>query len=228
VEIFGNQNERNARYDELIESTKRPPFRIDLAKMKRWNGCPPLLHYQNEKDFDEFILALGACVQHGDALVECLVYRYGLEKWKIFQLKSERQKLMLLEHQLRHEFEKRDDQREAHRDDKKKNSAERADIIYEHLTRFITAGIICEEDTMEIRRNMLYKHKLDELSLVPKLHESLDLHTKIGALIDQSMVRLAALDRELAAHQIFLAEKADQRRWDAILEIAHPHLSDNI
>jgi hypothetical protein len=42
------------------------------------------------------------------------------------------------------------------------------------------------------------------------------------------MVRLAALDRELAAHQIFLAEKADQHRWDVILEIAHPYLNDNI
>ena len=99
--------------------------------MKRWNGQPPLLHYQSENDFDEFILALAACVQHGDALVECLVYRYGLEKWKIFQLESARQKILLVEHQLRREFENRDDGRKAHRDDKKNNSAERADIIYE-------------------------------------------------------------------------------------------------
>lgn len=217
-----------SRLNELISATKRPPFRMDLAKMKRWNGQPPLLHYQNENNFDEFILALAACVQHGDALVECLVYRYGLEKWKIFQLESARQKILLVEDQLRREFENRDDGRKAHRDDKKKNSAERTDIIYECLTEFITDQIVCENDVTDIRRNMHYKHKLDELSLVPKLHESLDLHAKIGASIDQCMTRLADLDKELAAQELFLAEKAERHYWDVIMEDAYRYADEDI
>lgn len=217
-----------SRLNELIAATKRPPFRMDLAKMKRWNGQPPLLHYQSENDFDEFILALAACVQHGDALVECLVYRYGLEKWKIFQLESARQKILLVEDQLRRELENRDDERKAHRDDKKSNSTERVDIIYELLTEFITAQILCDEDVTDIRRNMHYKHKLDELSLVPKLHKSLDLHAKIGASIDQCMARLADLDKELAAHEVFLAEKAERHYWDVIMEDTYRYADEDI
>ena len=201
---------------------------MDLAKMKRWHGRPPLLHYQREKDFDEFIMALASCVLHGDVLVECLIYRYGLEKWKIFQFESERQKIMLIEHRLRREFDKRDGEREKHRQDKKSNSAERSEIIYEHLTKFITDQIVADNDISDIKQNMHYKHKLDELALTSKLHESLDLHAQIGAAIDKCNERLVAIEQELAAHEIFLTEKADQQYWELILETAHPHLNGAI
>jgi hypothetical protein len=188
--------------------------------MKRWHGRPPLLHHQSENAFDEFILGLAACVRDGDALVECLVYRYGLEKWHLFQLESNRQKLLLIEHQLRREFEKRDSQRKNRRDDKKNHSAERADIILENLSKIVTDSIILDEDLCDIKLKMQYKNKLDELSLLPKLHASLDLHATISLLIDQAMRRMADLDRELAAHQIFLAGKSSEHYWETILEAA--------
>jgi hypothetical protein len=221
-------SQQDSSQNERFDSGKRPPFSMDLAKMKRWHGRPPLLHYQSENDFDEFILALASCVLHGDVLVECLVYRYGLEKWKIFQFESQRQTIMLIEHRLRREFDKRDVKRETHRNDKKNNSAERSEIIYEHLTKFITDQIVSDNDISDIKQNMHYKHKLDELALTARLHDSLDFHADIGAAIDKCNERLVAIEQELATHEIFLSEKADQQYWDLILETAHPNLNSAI
>jgi len=225
--MVSRQNNKFTK-EKLMASLQPIKFHMDLAKMKRWHGAPPLLNGQNEKDFDAFILSLAECVELGDDLVACLVYRYGLEKWKSFWLISERSRVLLIEHQLKREFEKRDDGRKKHRQRQKDNAPDNADEIYEYLEISITREIIDDAATAHLLRNLHYKHKLDELSLIPKLNAALDLYAKIEAAINQSAIRLTDLDRQMALHDIFLAEKADRQYWDTVVEVAHPWYNDPI
>ena len=188
-----------------------PAFRFDLDKMKRWHGRPPIWPNQSERDFDKFILALAACVRYGDAVTECLVYRYGLEKWKAFHLISEQQKLMLIEHRLHQEFEERDSKRQKHREVHEEDSTEGPEAIREFFDKFTVSDIVDEHTTHDYLRLLHYKHEIDELALVPKINASLRLLTHISSSIDSTMSRLADLERQLALHHVFLAEKFDQQ-----------------
>jgi len=84
-------------------------------------------------------------------------------------------------------------------------------MIREFFDAKTVREIVDEHTTYDAIRLLHYKHRLDELALVPKIDDALRFYAAVSSSIEQSMSILTNIERQLAAHNIFLSEKAERR-----------------
>jgi hypothetical protein len=193
-------------------------FKIDIAKMKRWHGTPPLLNGEDESHFDEFIVSLADCVRSGDALAESLVYRYGIERWRMGQLLFQREKLSLVHHYLIVEFNRRDDERRNHREHRKDTAADRADLVKEIGTCDVVFTTIFGEDLIaDIRRTMHYAEdfKLDEMAAAREFEFMIAQYQRLERAMNECETQTANILKQMAIHRVTIEEREERDTVDA-------------
>lgn len=189
----------------------RKPFVIDVQKMKRWHGAPPLFAGQDEADFCAFIKSLEACVEYGDGLTQSVLYRYGVETYTMGQLLAQRSKLMNVQRARVVEFARRDTERQKHRENKQRDGRYLVRSVWRHPEKGFVSNVTYSESQEDVKRGMHYEkqHKLDEMSAAAEFESAICLHAKIDSAISRCAARTSELLHQIALHGLQVAERVE-------------------
>ena len=71
---------------KLMRQNPEAPQKIDLGKMTRWLGPPPLLGGKKPKDFANYVGILAECMEPDDQAIATPVYQYAIETYMHMRL----------------------------------------------------------------------------------------------------------------------------------------------
>jgi hypothetical protein len=200
--------------DAMLAAARPKPLAFDLEKMKRWFGMPPLLHGQEEKNFDEFVLSLTTCVEHGDQVIMVLLYRYAVEQFKRFQLLGLKSNIIPWTLRQRKLTEKLDEQRESNR------HSSSDEIITAYMDDYTTAMVLLDHGNEDLRVNFHYKHRLDEINAASDFFLSIRSQARFDDLVDECATRANDILQQMRIHDEFIAQRLDEAFTDFLNETA--------
>ena len=170
------------------------PQKIDLGKMTRWLGPPPLLGGEKPKDFANYVGILAECMEPDDQAIATPVYQYAIETYMHMRLTRYQARVIHRRNKARANFDT------MHAHNQKNQEADK---------RFIPESVedIKDENDPNFTGEMLGEAPLDsvdsainnarEIDTVVAFEGAIDLYEKIDAIISQSAKR-----RNDALHQI--------------------------
>ena len=187
----------------MVRKNSKGSRKIDLARLKRWFGAPPLLGHENQKDFDDYVNKLAECLEPDDHLADVLVYHFAIESWMYMFLVRCKAAILLRQNGVRADFKKHHEANREMRRLEEKNPETIQDIKDENDPEFTSLLVLdLQYDNAQYTVN-----KSREARDATALEGAIDIFERIDQLITQHFKRQNDALHQLEIYRFALAER---------------------
>ena len=178
--------------------------KIDLAKMKRWFGPPPLLGGEKPKDFANYVRMLAECMEPDDQVIATLVYQYAIESYTHMRLMRYQAQAIGRRTKTRIGFDTKHAHNKRTRETEKWFNTELVEDIKDENDANFTSEVLEETPFDSVNKAIAHAEEID---WVIAFEGAIDLYEKIDALISQCAKRRNDALHQIEWYRASLAEK---------------------
>jgi hypothetical protein len=190
--------------NKSMQHNRKSAPKVDLTKLKRWFGAPPLLGNEGEKDFAEYVGMLAECMELDDQVVETLVYQYAIESYTYMRLVRYQAQAVRRRDKARDNFSEKHAGNKRRREGDKRINPEFVELIKEKNHPGITYEMLDDVSYDTCTRAI---ENARENDCVTAFESAIDLYEKIDQLISQCARRRNDALHQIEWYRVSLAER---------------------